>query len=305
MTRRRTTRLIAAALVAGAAIVSGCTRASDASDAARAAAESPAATTASTTAPASTSTSTTRPPLRDARLPDLDQEAPTEVVVKLETKSGRASWRLGFRSAVRNAGAGPLIVIGTRRDATTRDMSVAQVIERANEEPLLVPDVGRMRYTVSPDHQHWHYLQFERYELQRWELRPAGSDRVLVRDRKTGFCLGDRYRMQSGVPNAAPREAVYTDNCGYDAPELLFVTAGISVGYGDDYSAFLEGQDLAIDGIPDGRYVLVHRVNTDGRLHELSTKNNAASALLELRWERGIPTVRVVASCPDTADCDR
>ena len=33
----------------------------------------------------------------------------------------------------------------------------------------------------------WHLLRFERYEL-----RHAGSRKVLVRDRKTGFCLGDR-----------------------------------------------------------------------------------------------------------------
>jgi hypothetical protein len=252
-----------------------------------------------TTGTASSTTSTTQPTLRNTRLPDLDQEAPQDIVVRRDG----ASWRLGFRSAVRNVGDGPLIVLGTR-DAASRDMTVAQVLERPNAAPHVVADVGKMRYTISPDHQHWHYLQFERYELQRSELRAAGSDKVLVRDRKTGFCLGDRYQIDAPLPPTAPPGPVYVDNCGYDSPELQVVRAGISVGYGDDYAAFLEGQDLAIDGLPDGRYVLVHRVNVDGRLFELSEKNNAASVLLDLRWERGTPKVRVIKSCADTDRCE-
>ena len=80
---------------------------------------------------------------------------------------------------------------------------------------------------------------------------------------------------------------------------------GISVGYGDDYSAFLEGQDLPLDGLPDGRYVLVHRVNADRGLKELTYANNAASVLLDLRWQNGQPSLRVLARCRDTADCHR
>jgi hypothetical protein len=79
---------------------------------------------------------------------------------------------------------------------------------------------------------------------------------------------------------------------------------GISVGYGDDYSAFLEGQDLPLDALPDGRYVLVHRVNVSRGLRELSYSNDAASALLALRWVDGRPRVQVLASCPDTDRCD-
>jgi hypothetical protein len=73
---------------------------------------------------------------------------------------------------------------------------------------------------------------------------------------------------------------------------LLTRREGISI-FGDDYSAFLEGQDLPIGGLPEGRYVLVHRVNADGLLEELSKANNAASLLLELRWCHGTPYIRV------------
>ena len=51
-------------------------------------------------------------PAGEPLLPDLDQEMPTQLVLTKAGKAGRTSWRLGFRSAVRNIGAGPLIIDG-------------------------------------------------------------------------------------------------------------------------------------------------------------------------------------------------
>ena len=237
------------------------------------------------------------------RLPDLDQELPTELDVRSKTDSGARTFRLGFRSAVRNVGDGPLIVDGARPDTGTPTMTVNQVVQRVAMPERVVPDVGRMEYSVSPDHSHWHYLQFDRYELQRYMLRRAGSDEVLVTDRKTGFCLGDRYYVRDRRLAAAPPAPVFTGGCGLRRPDLLHMHEGISVGYGDDYSAFLEGQDLSLEGVGDGRYVLVHRVNGNHRLQELSYANNAASVLFDLSWPGGLPQIRVLARCPDTDRC--
>jgi len=236
-------------------------------------------------------------------LPDLDQEAPTRLQVRALTVSGKQTYRLGFRSAVRNVGAGPLLVTGSRPNLHTPFMTVDQHVIRAGKSPRVVREVGLMRYTISPDHRHWHYLQFERYELQQYELRRAGSDEALVSDRKTGFCLGDRYRVTDLELREAAAKAVYTSRCGLNSPERLHMREGISVGWGDDYAAFLEGQELPLDGIPAGRYVLVHRVNAGRRLEELSYANNAASVLLDLRWRDGRPVVSVEAVCPDTEEC--
>jgi hypothetical protein len=232
-------------------------------------------------------------------LPDLDQETPSDLAIRTAVGDGRPVYVLGFRSAVRNIGAGPLLVNGARPDAQARSMTVDQLINRSGAPPRLVRGVGSMRYVLSPDHHHWHYLQFDRYELRR-----AATGEPVVTDRKTGFCLGDRYHADGHVP-AAPSHAVYTGRCGLVQPGLLQMPEGISVGYGDDYAAFLEGQDLPLGGLPGGRYVLVHRVNADRRLEELSYANNAASVLLDLQWYRGAPQVRVLATCPDTDRCSK
>ena len=241
--------------------------------------------------PAALAASQTTPEGR-ALLPDLDQEAPTEVVL---TKAGEV-WRLGFRSAVRNIGDGPLIMDGHRL-SRARVMEAEQVVTHEGAPSEVVPNAGTFRYVRSPDHRHWHLLRFDRYELRRID----GT--TVVRDRKTGFCLGDRYPILRPLP-AAPPQPVYTSRCGLGDPGLLGIREGISVGYGDDYKANLEGQYLPLTGLKAGRYVLAHKVNLDRSLKESSYGNNGASLLLRLRWRRGAPQVRILRTCPGTARCD-
>ena len=224
-------------------------------------------------------------------LPDLDQETPWNLEVTRD--EARGGYRLGFSSAVRNLGAGPLIVSGRRR-AASPTMTADQLIEQEDAPIAVVEGVGRLRYVRSPDHEHWHLLGFERYELR----RAAGRARV-VTDRKTGFCLGDRYRVRGRELPAQQPEPVYTSRCGLGRTGLLGLTEGISVGYGDDYKPNLEGQSLRLSGLDGGRYLLVHRVNVGRRLLEANYANNAASLLLRLRWRAGRPSVRVLKSCPN------
>jgi hypothetical protein len=229
-------------------------------------------------------------------LPDLDQEAPWNLEV---TRSGaRGGYRLGFSSAVRNVGVGPLILSGRRRPGVP-SMAVDQLIEQEDAPIAVVDDVGRMRYVHSSDHEHWHLLGFERYELRR-RAGPAQP----VTDRKTGFCLGDRYRARGGRLPGQPPERVYTGRCGLRRTALRRLTGGISVGYGDLYKPTLEGQSLSLTGLDAGRYLLVHRVNVGRRLRETGYGNNAASLLLDLRPRAGPPSIRVLRSCPASAICE-
>jgi hypothetical protein len=231
-------------------------------------------------------------------LPDLDQEVPSALEITRDGSRGRATYRLGFGSAVNNVGSGPLIVSGERPRPSSPVMRADQLIEHADAPHSVVEGVGRLRYVRSKDHQHWHLLRFERYELRR-----AGRSTGRVTDRKTGFCLGDRYSSDVDLPGRPPAPA-FASRCGLGATARLRLVEGISVGYGDDYPANLEGQSLPLTGLAAGRYVLVHRVNAGRRLRESGYANNSASLLFRLRRRGGVPFVRELYSCTDTARCD-
>lgn len=230
-------------------------------------------------------------------LPDLDQAVPSALSI---VRSGD-SYRITFLSAVDNVGEGPLIVEGTRPNRATPAMAARQVVRSTDGSSRRTALGKSLRYVEAETHAHWHLLGFERYEL-----RSAADGSLLQPDRKTGFCLGDRYDADDGERLLnEPERAVWTEECGRRQPGLLRVTEGISPGYGDDYVPKLEGQYIDVSPVPPGRYVLVHRVNPDGALRESDYDNNAASVLLLLRRPTGdIPTIRVLAECPDSERCE-
>lgn len=227
------------------------------------------------------------------RLPDLVQTPPRAVSVV--RRGGREL--LTFLSAVENVGTGPLVVAG-RRTRTTREMVARQLVRRTDRTTAVYPLGMRLRFVVAETHRHWHLLGFESYELL------AAGGKTVGRDRKTGFCLGDRYDAHASVsvPGEPPR-AVWTQECGRGQSERLRILEGISPGFGDDYVPVLEGQYVDVTGLPAGRYLLVHRVNAGRMLREASYANNAASVLLQLLRPKGRASVTVLATCPDTARC--
>lgn len=229
-------------------------------------------------------------------LPDLEQDSPSALAIRT-VGSGRARrHQLVFASAVANVGAGALVIEGRRATRAQPRMRADQLILDADGSTRRRRRVGRMRYVVSSDHEHWHLLDFDRYEL-----RSAGDFSLAAPDRKTGFCLGDRYAVgpESGEP-------IFIGGCGLGRPGLLRVAEGISPGFGDDYRAALEGQYVDVTRVPAGRYVLVHHANPTRTLLESDYTNNAASILLELSWPRGrreAPEITELAVCPDSARC--
>jgi hypothetical protein len=170
-----------------------------------------------------------------------------------------------------------------------------------------VHGVGVLRYTVSPDHAHWHFLGYMRYELRR-----ASDFRRVAHDRKTGFCLGDRYQVGrfARTTSVLARGAAldYQDfdgDCRKNQPGALRVVEGISQGKGDDYKPFLEGQSIDITNIPSGRYVLVHRTNANHAIRESDYSNNAASVLISIvrRGSTRPPITRVLRRCSAAQRC--
>jgi hypothetical protein len=219
-------------------------------------------------------------------LPDLVQSPPRA----LEVYPAGVTWRLAFLSAVENDGRGPMLLVGSRPDQSDLAMSVEQLVRRSDGTTSTYPVDGEIRFVQSETHRHWHFLDFERYDIL-----TADGDTV-GRDEKTGFCLGDRYNASRSVRlPGEPEQPVWTQECGRGQPERLVVREGISPGYGDDYVPRLEGQSIDITGIPAGRYVLRHRVNVDRALRESDYGDNSADVPFDLTWsESGTPTVIAV-----------
>ena len=219
-------------------------------------------------------------------LPDLVQSPPRA----LEVYRAGDTWRLAFLSAVENDGRGPILLVGSRPDQNGAAMSVEQLVRRSDGTTATYPVDGEIRFVQSETHHHWHFLDFERYDI----LTPAGE--TAGRDQKTGFCLGDRYDAARSIElSGEPGQPVWTQECGRGQPERLIVREGISPGYGDDYVPRLEGQSIDITALRAGRYVLRHRVNVDLALRESDYENNRAEVPFELTWsESGTPTVVAV-----------
>ena len=186
-------------------------------------------------------------------LPDFDQRPPSDLTIM--RAEGR--WLLGFTSLVDNVGLGAAMIVGERPPGAAL-MVATQRVQLSNRLWRRYEGVGSLRYTRSPTHRHWHLMRFDSYDLR------SLDGRVLVRDRKSGFCLADHYGI---APGEFDRHARFLGTCEKSHPEATSVVEGTSLGFTDRYPAFFHGQNLDVTGVPAGEYVLVHRANE----HMLST----------------------------------
>ncbi len=235
-------------------------------------------------------------PLKGEKLPDLDQRSPAGLVtIKLH-----GHWHLGFDSAVDNVGTGPLWIRGTRPNRNVKTMRADQLVELRGGKVRRYKSIGKLQYESHPPHRHWHYEPFERFELRR-----ASDFSMLVRDRKSGFCLADHYGGAWGrVKGEGPPR--FLGNCGMNNRRLLHVEQGSSIGYTDRYPALFHGQDVRLTGVSAGTYVLVHRANPERKAKELRYDNNAASLRIRITWPQGKsnrPSIRVLKTCQTSQFC--
>lgn len=233
--------------------------------------------------------------------------------------------RLRFTTSVDNVGDGPLLLYGHRASVRQPLMSVRQAFQVGANGPIptghrqaQVATPATAYYEPAESHHHWHLNGFDRFQLR----DRAGA--VVVSDRKTGFCLGDRYvtRDADSLPQL-PRDAespagklatVLRGNyCGMHQPDALEVIQGISVGAGDVYEYHVGYQWLDITHVPSGSYDLVHTVNEDRALIEKDYDNNSSSIAVSVQWPAGVtglsgvlvggPKVTMLRSCPGKARC--
>lgn len=234
-----------------------------------------------------------------ALLPDIVPALPTNLVVEPDEEGNLL---LAFDTQFDNLGDGPLIIEGRKEEGSDTMEARQTVMLRDGSERKNEKAAGMLQFAESEDHNHWHFFRFMRYELR----DPGGE--LAAPDQKTGFCVGDRYDADPEVrmkgepaPPGAFDVPPEGDWCAEDDRDRQELTMGLSVGYGDNYAAFLEGQSIDITDVPDGRYILVNRLGAD--LEETDASNNAASRLIELDTSKGDPTVAVLESCPESERC--
>jgi hypothetical protein len=267
-------------------------------------------------------------PRQPARgLPNLAMHRITDVAIApLYDREGRrvaGRWAVRFTSIVDNRGPGDF-VLRVHREATGQpcldhddaanrceagDMTADQVVIAPNGGQRIYPGVGVAYF--DDNHNHWHLRAGERYGLQ------TASGRTLDLDAKTGFCFGDRLYYTPRRPPNHPGLRNDLVNCGpgngdpaLDGRRALSLLEGISAGWSDDYPSYesdgspLEGQQLEITKLPEGRYRLINQVNPAGRFRETTRKDDSASVLFALTWPGGArPSIAILASCVRTAHC--
>jgi hypothetical protein len=217
--------------------------------------------------------------------PNLVQRPPSQLTI---SRARNGHWLLGYMSMVDNRGPGVLWIKAHRRPGKSV-MDVRQYLQLRNGSVRVDPPAGELHYVVAPPHYHWHMIGFVHAEL-----RVAGSFELRVRDHKSGFCIADHYGGAIGVRHGPPR---FLGNCEQFDPKATFVEEGSSVGYTDRYPAFFHGQQLDINGVPAGKYWLVHRANESYFLRETRYDDNVASVLIRLTWRGGTPSVSTLRVC--------
>lgn len=237
-------------------------------------------------------------------LPDLQQQVPNQLGLTVVRKHGALRIKLGFRSTTSNMGLGPLQIDGTRASRRVNRMRADQRVLMSDGTTQNVEGIGSLHYVAWKGHQHWHFDDFMRYELRSFD-----GDRRIATDEKRGFCLGDRQNMDifTRMPNE-PKAPVFRTNCGWHLPGLLHVHEGISVGNADFYVPQLEGQDIDVTHVPNGRYWLVHTANPARRMLESDYSNDSASILLQFTWKRVSArhrrlVVTPLLECPRATHC--
>ncbi len=224
-------------------------------------------------------------------LPDLDQRAPTGVQVVFRD----GAYRLGFDSRTENVGDGALWLRGGA--VPGGQMRADQLITLRSGGTRRVRNIGRMLFEAHEPHSHWHLKNYVRYELRR-----AADFSFVASDRKSGFCLVDRYgRTLARVPGVRPPR--FVGDCASLRPDATETEMGNSRGYADIYPALFHGQDVPLGGISAGLYVLVQRANPSGRIRETRYGNNAASVRVRLTRTAGVPRITVLRRCEDSAVC--
>lgn len=199
--------------------------------------------------------------------------------IHIEAEGG--SRLLRFASTLANVGQGPVeIRPNEKRNCAGGERFATQVIYLESDGGSGGDGSDKNRVTAPAGcmvdhegHDHWHFDASARYTLT-----SPSERRPIVDADKVSFCLRDSHPLS---PEAGRQK--YGD-CDRDSNQ------GVSPGWGDEYSADLDGQALPLPpDLPNGRYCLTLAADPDDRLRESDETNNAATVGVRIRGDNASP----------------
>jgi hypothetical protein len=164
-------------------------------------------------------------------------------------------------TATINTGAGHLELHGTSTSAG--------VYQRIYSTDGGYRDVYAGTFTFHPGHGHLHFDNWLNFNL-RQVLPSNGVGSVVAAGDKTSFAIIDLEAYNLTLPGAR-QQAYYGGG----------LTQGLSVGWGDIYSADLQDQWIDVTDVPPGRYWLEAVVDPDNHVVESNDSNNVARILID------------------------
>ncbi|MFJ2754233.1 lysyl oxidase family protein [Nocardioides sp. NPDC087217] len=192
--------------------------------------------------------------------------------------------RLNFAANEWNAGPAPMIVEGFRR-GTAPVMDAYQMFYRGGKQ-VGVKKTGTMEFHEAPEHNHWHFLDFAKYELV------DAKDKVVSTSGKQSWCLAPTDPVDLTVPGATlrPSQTGLESACGEKS--ALWLRESMPTGWGDTYNQ-AQTQAFDLSKVKNGTYRIKVTVNPDGNLYERTRSNNVSYRTVTIGGKAGARTVKV------------
>lgn len=205
-------------------------------------------------------------------LPNLKPAVPAQLSIGLPDDEEQGQRALRFAVSVMNLGRRPLDLLGVLPAEDPNHFVAHQCVTWMQRVCTERRPVGA--FVFHEGHNHWHLEDFARYELRRVvDGEPDMSEAGLAAGGdKVSFCLMDSEASEEAGAASWPQ---FYERC-------LGVLQGISPGWQDRYDAYLPGQQIIVDGVPDGGYALVVTVDPVGVLVEATKADNVVVLMVEL-----------------------
>ena len=220
--------------------------------------------------------------------PDLVPLPPDDIAVA-ESERDPSVPSIRFATSTANRGAWPLDLLSTGRK--DRDGGIVKQCVAWSDPRTCAKRVRAGRFIFHPEHGHFHFDEFAVYELRRLVDGKVDMSRsgLVAGGKKVSFCLIDDEL------DSVPNDPTYLiPNLSYRSCDSRTGQQGISPGWKDTYEASVQGQEIALQGVPDGTYAIVLVVDPDELLFDSDRTNNFAATGIKL--SENLTSVEVICT---------